>query len=755
LNWRIEKSLPNYFNVLFSLLITFPGGSAGAADFHVVVPVKNAPGVNLSITDFISMVWSFAFGGSTAAGLAADRADTISGGLEVALCLGAALLLAMILFLLLRNRSLRISLRRREEENRTLQAEMQQFAMLFEQGPHGCAVAGLDGRYLLANKEFCKRLGKTASDVIGRTPPEIGLFSDVENNPEIRAELLEKGSVAPREVITTAATGGAFVLYSCALIEFRGQPAIYIMLVDVTAQKRQEAVLKASEESFNRLFKAAPIPLAYAFDADGYRATTWNDAWYRNFGYSREEADGRSGGDIGLWVNPDDRKFFVSSMRNNATAKSREVELRCKDGSIRHCEVHGRFIGKPGQQILSAAYLDVTDRKRAEEEREQLQKQLALSQRLESVGQLAGGVAHDYNNMLGVILGHVELARMKAGADSNLSKHLDEIQKAARKSADLTMQLLAFARKQAISPLVVDMNEAISKTLEMLRWLIGENVELVWSPGKGRFAVKIDTTQFDQVLVNLCVNARDAISGHGKITIETEMVDMDEGDCTGKPYMISGRYVLLSVADTGCGMDKMVASRIFEPFFTTKNLGQGTGLGLATVYGIVKQNSGFINVDSEPGRGTVFRIYFPAEAPGEIVQQESAEPPVGRGNGEILLVVEDEEALLEINRTMLRDLGYNVVAAGLPSEAVRLARDLEHLDLLMTDVIMPEMNGRELEEAVRALHPDVACLFMSGYTSNVISSHGILEKGVSFIQKPFSVEKLSRKVREALNSSSR
>jgi signal transduction histidine kinase/ActR/RegA family two-component response regulator len=430
-----------------------------------------------------------------------------------------------------------------------------------------------------------------------------------------------------------------------------------------------------------------------------------------------------------------------------------EVCLRCKDGSIRNCIVYGRFVGTPGQKVLSAVYLDITERRKSELEREKLQNQLSQSQRLESVGQLAGGIAHDYNNMLGVILGHVELSIVKAGSQSIVAKNLVEIQKAAKRSAELTQQLLAFARKQTISPVVFDLNDAVQDTVEMLGWLIGEHIKLSWLPGSGPLPVKMDPNQLDQILVNLCVNGRDAISGTGRIVIETTSVLQNENQSQEDPSIHPGSYVLLSVTDTGCGMDKETQEKIFEPFYTTKGLGHGTGLGLATVYGVVKQNGGVIIVDSSPGRGSCFQIYLPKLAVKEKIARTCATDGMQTvtGAGETILVVEDEVGVLEIYTAMLEDLGYNVLAASLPSEAFVLAHEYgDQIDLLLTDIILPEMNGWQVEIRIREMIPDIACLFVSGYSADVISSHGVLAEGVHFMEKPFTMQQLAEKVGDAL-----
>jgi len=385
-------------------------------------------------------------------------------------------------------------------------------------------------------------------------------------------------------------------------------------------------------------------------------------------------------------------------------------------------------------------------------ERERLQAQLLQSQKMESVGRLAGGVAHDFNNMLGVIFGHTETAMEQVDPALPLYANLQEIRKAAERSSDLTRQLLAFARKQTVSPKVLDLNDTVEGMLKMLRRLIGEDIHLSWLPGSNIWPVKIDPSQIDQILANLCVNARDAIAGVGKVTIETQNAAFDETYCADHAGLVSGEYVLLALSDDGCGMDKETLSHLFEPFFTTKGAGKGTGLGLATVYGIVKQNNGFLNVYSEPGQGTTLKVYLPRyEGKAEQTRMEGPQEPVMRGH-ETVLVVEDEEALLDLNKRILEKQGYRVLAASTPSEAIRLAEDYPgEIHLLMTDVVMPEMNGRDLSDKILSRYPHMRCLFTSGYTADVIAHHGVLDEGVHFIQKPFSRKDLAAKVRKALD----
>ena len=406
-----------------------------------------------------------------------------------------------------------------------------------------------------------------------------------------------------------------------------------------------------------------------------------------------------------------------------------------------------RYDDHQGNPIGTIAILrDISERKKME-------KQLLQAQKMESVGRLAGGVAHDYNNMLSVIIGYAELALDKVEPDEPLHADLEEILAAGKRSADITRQLLAFARQQTVAPKVLDLNESVESMLKMLRRLIGEDIDLAWHPRKGLWPVKMDPTQIDQILANLCVNARDAITDVGKITIETDIAAFDKSYCAEHAYFVPGEYVMLAVSDDGCGMDNETLDKLFEPFFTTKEGGRGTGLGLATVYGIVKQNEGFINVYSESGKGTTFRIYLSKHVGQGVEAQKTSVGEVPNGHGETVLVVEDEASVLKLTEKILSDLDYRVILANTPAEALQLVEaDIDDLSLLITDVVMPEMNGRELAERLQLLYPNLKCLFMSGYTANVIAHRGVLEDGVNFIQKPFSQKDMAIKVRRALDN---
>ena len=391
--------------------------------------------------------------------------------------------------------------------------------------------------------------------------------------------------------------------------------------------------------------------------------------------------------------------------------------------------------------------------KQAEAEQKILKARLEQAQKLESIGRLAGGIAHDFNNMLGVIMGQVELSLLDLDPDSRLHADLKKIYKAACHSADLTRQLLAFARKQVISPRIVNLTETIDSMIKMLHRLLGENIDFKWLPETDVWPVKVDPVQIQQILANLCLNARDAIVDTGVITLEVENRMVKVSQIIGLDEMSRGDYVMISVSDTGRGMDDATVEHIFEPFYTSKPIGEGTGLGLATVYGIVSQNRGFIKVNSKPGHGTTFQIYFPRhDGPLDEQKQQKPPEPVPRGR-EIVLVVEDDSDILTIATRILKSLDYTVLTSKKPKEAVGLAeREQAAIDLLITDVIMPQMSGPELAGEILKVHPNCKVLYMSGYTADIIGQHGVLKEDIHFIQKPFTVRGLGERVREVLTS---
>lgn len=399
---------------------------------------------------------------------------------------------------------------------------------------------------------------------------------------------------------------------------------------------------------------------------------------------------------------------------------------------------------------LSRARDEIRERVRSDEEKSRLEAQLMQAQRMESIGRLAGGIAHDFNNLLTAILGNTTLVMQKLPPEEREHERLAVVMKAAQSAAELTRQLLAFSRKQIIEPRLLDPAAEIGKMRGLLARLIGEDVELVINAEPGRAVIKADPGQLEQILFNLIVNARDAMPDGGRLSLDVSGSVLDENYAATHPYCVPGEHVMISVSDTGQGMSPEVQQHLFEPFFTTKPKGKGTGLGLATVYGAVKQNGGAIEVYSEVGLGTTFKIYFPrlkSESP------ETAQPAGGdhipRGS-ETILLVEDSPLVLSFAHELLDRLGYHVVAARNGEEALAIAGDCGRIDLLLTDVIMPGMNGRMLADRLSRSCPGLRVLYASGYTSNVIVHHGVLEEGINFINKPYSEQALARKIREVL-----
>lgn len=428
-----------------------------------------------------------------------------------------------------------------------------------------------------------------------------------------------------------------------------------------------------------------------------------------------------------------------------------EFRLVNKDNEILNCIIYVSII--QGTKKSIASIINITDMKKAEIEHIKLQSQLVQAQKMESIGRLAGGVAHDFNNMLGVIIGYSELLLRKIDTEHPFFKKLLEICKAAEKSANLTRQLLAFARQQTINTVLLDLNQTVQGMLRMLERLIGENIEISWIPYKEPVILKIDPTQIDQILANLCVNARDAIKTTGNIMIETNIIDVDENFKNKHINAVSEKYAVLIVTDNGIGMTNEIKESLFEPFFTTKELGKGTGLGLSTVYGIVKQNKGFIDVCSEVGFGSSFKIYLPLANEQKSEEEDTVIVENIKKGTETIMLVEDEKMLLEMTTDMLRLQGYNVIPVISSEEALTLAKKYnDKIDLMITDIVMPILNGKELADETLKFKKDLKILYVSGYTANVIEEHGIFDKDINFLQKPFTMSALINKVQEILNS---
>ncbi len=557
---------------------------------------------------------------------------------------------------------------------------------------------------------------------------------------------LELQLISAKGIPKWVRTIGKPTLKNGKVIQIRGS------LQDITDQKRSEQDRLASEERFRLLVESAPD--AVVVQTSGKFAYV-NSAAIKLFG--ARTADDLIGRPVIECFHPDYRDAVEERIRQLVQEKRpvptfKDACLRM-DGTFLDVEASAipmNYEGKDGALIFMR---DISARLAAEKEQKELEDQLHQAQKMESVGRLAGGVAHDYNNFLSVIIGYTELSLGELEPGHKLFKYLQEVLNAAQRSKAVTHQLLAFARKEAIAPEVLDLNTVVENMLKILRRLIGENIDLVWQPKAGLWPIEMDPSQIDQILANLCVNARDAIKNVGKVFISTHNVSADQKFWNRHAGVAPGDFVALYVSDTGCGMDKETSDRVFEPFFTTKEMGKGTGLGLATVYGIVRQNNGAIKVYSEPGTGTTFKVYLPKYATEGVKRSPRVKENIPMGHGEKILVVEDEISILTLTQRILEGVGYRVFSAATPGEALEFAASNKmEMALVITDVIMPEMNGRELVEKLKTYWSNLKYLYMSGYTSDVIGDSGVLEPGMHFLQKPFSTDELAIKVREVFDS---
>jgi PAS domain S-box-containing protein len=631
--------------------------------------------------------------------------------------------------------------KRREKEDLDLFSTMNDTAF----------VISFDCDFLAVNEAASRVLGYSREELLSMGPVDIDPYL----KPEDIQQLVSGMRIDPQQIFETehrTKRGDIIpVEVSSSQVNFKGSPAILSIARDITDRKSSERALKESEERYRNFLKVAPVGIAVHQDG---RVVFTNPAGLRILGAdSYEQIIGKP---LDEFIHPDgleNARIRIQGMlageEGHYPAEERYLQL---DGTQITVEVMSSPLMFNGEPAIQVIVIDITERKQAEERQEKLHAQLLQAQKMESVGRLAGGVAHDYNNVLSVIIGYSELALDKLNTTDPLYSDLLEIFNAAEHSRDITRQLLAFARKETITPEVLDLNVTLESMLSILRRLIGEDIDLVWLPGADLWPVRIDPSQLNQILANLCVNARDAISDVGKITIKTDTLAFDADYIAEHPEFVAGDFILLSVRDNGCGMDSETLENIFEPFFTTKELGQGTGLGLATVYGIVKQNDGFIDVCGKPGEDTIFRIFLPryrGNIPEELGPVDKKTP---KGGNETVLVVEDEISILKLVERALSGLGYRVLTATSPSEALQLAdAHANEISLLVTDVVMPKMNGRELAKKMVILCPQLKSLYMSGYTADVIAHRGILNEGFRFIQKPFSTQELASKVRAALD----
>ena len=610
-------------------------------------------------------------------------------------------------------------------------------------------VKDLTGRYLMINSAGARFLGKSAADVLGKDDAE--LF-----DPEVGRDIMmrdrkvvQSGETQTYEEPGTAA--GVSRLYLATKGPFRDPNGQIIGLLgicrDITDRKRAEEEIRQSQQKLRIHFEHTPLAVV-EWDME-FRVAAWNPSAERIFGYTREEALGRHASFI---VPPQFRpqvdQTWQALIKQAGGVRSMNDNLT-KDGRQISCEWYNTPLVDDSGRVLGVASLvhDVT-------ERVALEERLRQSQKMEAVGRLAGGVAHDFNNLLTVILGYTQIMADGLPAGSRLADSTGQIKSAAERAAGITRQLLAFSRKQVLSPRIINLNDTMMNLDSLLRRLIGEDIEVLTVPENDLGSVKADPGQIEQVIMNLALNARDAMPNGGKLTLETANAQLDASYASEHQPITPGRYVMLAVSDTGEGMSPEVQARIFEPFFTTKEVGKGTGLGLSTVYGIVKQSGGYIWVYSEPDRGTTFKIYFPCvDQAAELLASDKRPNNAMRGS-ETVLLVEDDSQLRQLSSSVLTHCGYRVLVACGPDEGLAIAK-ANHKDirLLVTDVVMPGMNGRQLAEKILQVSPNMKVLYISGYTNNAIVHYGVLDKGLWFLPKPFTLSALVSKVREVLDTS--
>jgi two-component system, cell cycle sensor histidine kinase and response regulator CckA len=641
---------------------------------------------------------------------------------------------------------------RDQTSERAAQESLRKSEMRYRQtldGMHeGCQIIGPDWKYIYVNDAAAQHGRKKREELIGRTMMQA--YPGIETTPIfalLTQCMQERCSVRKdNEFVFSDNSRGFFELSIEPIPE-----GLFILTLDITERIHAERSLKESETRFRTLFEISADGILIA-DSATKRFLYTNPAICRFLGYTEEELTSMTPADI----HPKDMLPVILAEFEALSRGERSLleDIPCvqKNGAIVYADINAVVINIDGQSCAAGFFRDITPRKHAEAERAKLQAQFIQAQKMESVGRLAGGVAHDYNNILSIILGNAEMAIAQTASNDTLQENLEEIYRAAIRSRDITRQLLAFARKEIIAPEVIDLNAKIEQMLKMLRRLVGEDIDVIWHPSARIRPVLMDPSQLDQILINLCVNAREAIADTGSVIIETEAVTFAKEYCDEHAGFVPGDFIMVSVSDDGCGMDRETREKIFEPFFTTKGMGQGTGLGLATIYGIVKQNNGFINVYSEPGSGTTFKIYLPGDNHKAVPDLQKTVTVIPEGQGELLLIVEDDPSILKMTERILKNKNYTVLAAKNPSEALQWVEAYaDKIALLLTDVVMPGMNGRELAERIKSICPKIRCLFMSGYTANVIAHRGVLDKGLDYIQKPFSMQDLMTKIRAILD----
>jgi two-component system, cell cycle sensor histidine kinase and response regulator CckA len=621
------------------------------------------------------------------------------------------------------------------------------YLKLFHVSPNPMSIATVkDYRIIDVNEAYIRLSGFSREELVNHTGNELSLLKNPEQQDVLIQMLQKEGSVTSHELDVRTKTGDSLtILFSAVPVNVNGEPCVLSTAIDITERRRMEEVLRTSEERFKRLVLHSNDVIA-VLDEKGI-VTSINGPIERVCGFKPEELIGTEA--INL-IHPDERKSIMKIDHDTLSSPGNALIIEC-----RHRHKNGSWV--PMEMVRSILRHDpvikgIVLNMRDISERKKLNDQLQQAIKMEAVGILAGGVAHDFNNLLSVINGYSELLLNTLGAEDPSRNDLEQIQNAGQRAESLTAQLLAFSRKQILQPKIMNLNDSITEMSSMLQRLIGDHIKLVANAQPGLGLINADRGRIQEIIINLVVNARDAMPLGGFLTIETANVNLDENYLRGYPGAQAGPYVMMAISDNGVGMDDATRAHLFEPFYTTKRKGKGTGLGLSTVYGIVTQSNGFIWVHSEPGKGTTFKIYFP-QVTGKSVESEGSKTDKQQHRGtETILLVEDEVSVRNLSGRVLREHGYTVLTASNGYEALDVVSACTgKIQLVVTDVVMPGMSGKALVDQLTERLPGLKALYISGYTANAIVHHGILDSGVDFLQKPFTVKGMTKKVREVLD----